>query len=138
MTMIAHRSRPFQSEAHGTRHRTGLSPVIIGSATALPHDRYRQSDLADFVQSIVPREMLRDGRLRRFFDAVQVDERHFVLPPERVVRLKGFKERNDIYIEAALGLSERVLIAALEDAGVAPSEVGMLATTSVTGIAVPS
>ncbi|HXT16478.1 MAG TPA: 3-oxoacyl-[acyl-carrier-protein] synthase III C-terminal domain-containing protein [Gemmatimonadaceae bacterium] len=136
MTMLARRSRFVAPAAH--RAPATLSPVIIGSATALPPHRYRQSELSEIVQAAVPAGMQRDGRLRRFFDSVQVDERYFVVPPERVIHLKGFKERNDLYIEAALELSERVLIDALANAGMAPADIGMLATTSVTGIAVPS
>jgi len=138
MTMLASRSHFLPSQGPRAHQGAGLSPVIVGSATALPSQAYDQSYISDVVHSVVPPEMQRDGKFRRFFETVQVRRRHFVIPPERIVRLKGFKERNDIYIEAALELSERVLIDALDDAALTPADVGMLATTSVTGIAVPS
>jgi alkylresorcinol/alkylpyrone synthase len=82
--------------------------------------------------------MRRDGKLRRFFESVQVEERSFIIPVERIMALGGFKERNAIYIEGALELAEEVLRKALVDAGIEAGDVGMLATTSVTGIAVPA
>jgi alkylresorcinol/alkylpyrone synthase len=118
--------------------RAALSPAIVGSATALPEQCYRQEDIAADVQETLPPEMLRDGMLLRFFETVQVRERHFVLPPREVVRLGGFQERNDLYIAHSLELGERVLRALFDQVDVDPSEVALLATTSVTGIAVPS
>lgn len=120
------------------RRRALGAPTIVGSATALPEHRYRQTDIARVVQNRLPEEMLRDGMLQRFFETVGVRERHFAIPIERIMGLGGFQDRNDIYIEAATDLGEQALRDALADAGIEPGEVAMLATTSVTGIAVPS
>lgn len=129
---------PRPRKTRSRRQLAALSPAIVGTATALPKHRYRQSDLISTVQSALPEGMLRDGMLRRFFESVQVEERSFVIPVEQIMTLGGFKERNDIYIEAALELGEKALRKAFADAGIEPKDVAMLATTSVTGIAVPS
>jgi alkylresorcinol/alkylpyrone synthase len=129
---------PRQRPVRTRRSLAALSPAIVGTATALPKYRYRQSELTATVQAALPEGMLRDGTLRRFFETVQVEERRFVISVERIMTLGGFKERNDIYIEAALDLGEKVLRRALADAGIEARDVAMLATTSVTGIAVPS
>lgn len=129
---------PRARRARTRREVAALSPAIVGSATALPRYHYRQAELTKTVQDALPEGMLRDGMLRRFFETVQVESRSFVIPVEHIMRLGGFKERNDIHIEAALELGEAVLRKALADAGIKPRDVAMLATTSVTGIAVPA
>jgi alkylresorcinol/alkylpyrone synthase len=135
-TLTATMPRPRRTRTR--RRLAALSPAIVGTGTALAKYRYRQTELAATVQAALPEGMLRNGKLQRFFETVQVEERHFVLPVERILSLGGFKERNDIYIEAALNLGEEALRKALADAGIEARDVAMLATTSVTGIAVPS
>jgi alkylresorcinol/alkylpyrone synthase len=69
---------------------------------------------------------------------VQVEGRHLALPIENYFNLKGFGASNSAWIQVALQLGEKVLCDLLEQAGLDPSEVGQLAFTTVTGIAVPS
>src|SRR6185437_15795040 len=52
--------------------------------------------------------------------------------------LDGFTGANDAFIEVGLELAERALRMALDQAGVTASEVDVVLSTSVTGVAVPS
>src|SRR5262249_52535185 len=47
-------------------------------------------------------------------------------------------EANDAYIEIALDLAEEAMLTALDEAKVTPSEVDVVFSTTVTGLAVPS
>jgi alkylresorcinol/alkylpyrone synthase len=114
------------------------APAIVGSSKVLPEYHYTQTELAEVVRRCLPPGVFRQGMVQRFFDSVQVEERYMAVPVERLARLEGFKDRNDLYIEAATDLSERALLAAFADADIEADEVSMLLTTSVTGIAVPS
>src|SRR4029077_6344329 len=52
--------------------------------------------------------------------------------------LTGFTEANDIYQKVSLDLSAEALLSALDTANIAPSEVDIVFSTTVTGLAVPT
>ena len=52
--------------------------------------------------------------------------------------LSGFTEANNIYIDVAMTLAERAIVAALDAAGLEPAEVDVVFSTTVTGLAVPT
>ncbi|WP_174813289.1 type III polyketide synthase [Mycobacterium botniense] len=74
----------------------------------------------------------------RFAASSGVERRRVALPPSRYADLGGFSEANDIFIDIALELSERALLSALDKAKVKPSEVDIVFSTTVTGLAVPT
>ncbi len=67
-----------------------------------------------------------------------VEFRNTALPLSHYGRLSGFTEANDAYIDVALDLAEQALLAALDQAKVRPSEVDIVFSTTVTGLAVPT
>jgi alkylresorcinol/alkylpyrone synthase len=105
---------------------------------ALPRNRYSQAEVTDMAVHLC----LPEGADRRLLDRLhagaQVEFRNLVLPLEQYAKLDGFGMANDIFIEAAIDLGAEAIGAALDAAGLAPSDVDMIMMTSVTGVAAPS
>ena len=116
----------------------GDAPRILSVATALPPYRIGQQEAKTFARGMFSR---RDGdfeRLLPIFDNVNVDSRYFCVPVEWFERDHGFPEKNALYVEHALDLSEKAAARALGRIGAGPEDVGAVFFVSTTGISTPS
>jgi alkylresorcinol/alkylpyrone synthase len=116
----------------------GNSPKILSVATALPPHRVGQEEAKVFARGMFSR---RDGdfeRLLPIFDNVNVKNRHFCVPVEWFEQDHGFPEKNALYVEHALDLSEKAARRALDRVGAGPEEVGAIFFVSTTGLSTPS
>lgn len=125
-------SRPFVRPALAER------PAVAATAVAFPANRYSQRELAQATARVMPGFERREGFLERFFARVGVEERYLALTTDEYAALNGMEARSRAWIECATELGEQAIRALLEEAGVAASEIGLLTTTTVTGVAVPS
>jgi alkylresorcinol/alkylpyrone synthase len=116
----------------------GRNPTILSVATALPPYRVGQEEAKTFARSMFSRREGDFERLLPIFDNVNVDYRHFCVPVEWFERDHGFPEKNALYIENALDLSEKAARRALDRVGVGPEEVGAIFFVSTTGFSTPS
>ncbi|MBV9352298.1 MAG: type III polyketide synthase [Mycobacterium sp.] len=107
-------------------------PSVAAVAVEFPPHRHSQDDLTSALADIAGPEF------RRFFASCGVEARWVALPLSRYAELSGFTEANDVYLDIALDLGERALISALDAAKIKPSEVDIVFSTTVTGLAVPS
>src|SRR6185369_7697720 len=114
-------------------------PSIVGVSSAFPSNYYAQAELSQALLTVSNgREGLDAARVRKLFAAVKVEGRHLALPLARYAQLKGFGERNREWLRAGVELGERAVRDCLELAGLAPNDVQLFASSTVTGIAVPS
>lgn len=108
------------------------TPSVCGVAVQFPRHLNSQQDtiaaLTDFA----------GPEFRRFAVSSGVESRHTALPLARYADLSGFSEANDAFIGVALDLAEHALLRALDRATVHPSEVDIVFSTTVTGLAVPT
>lgn len=93
-----------------------------------------------YSQDEIVAELLRFGGpvFARFARSSGVRTRHLALPLHRYAQLSGFTEANNAFIEVAVQLGEEAVVRACDAAGVRPQEIDLIASTTVTGLAVPS
>ena len=111
---------------------TTKNPSIAAVAVKFPPNRYTQDEAISALTDFAGPEF------RRFALKSGVDFRNTALPLPRYSELSGFTEANDLYIEVALNLAEQAFISALTEAKIKPSEVDVVFSTTVTGLAVPT
>ncbi|HET6612488.1 MAG TPA: 3-oxoacyl-[acyl-carrier-protein] synthase III C-terminal domain-containing protein [Kofleriaceae bacterium] len=114
------------------------SPVIAGTAVALPPNRYTQHELVGVIRDLLPQLPVSTAALERFFDRVGVEERFFALPAEAYADLGGLEKRNAAFLSTAVDLGEQAIREALRDAHLSAAGISEIITNVTTGIAVPS
>jgi len=117
---------------------TSANPRVLSVATVVPKHRVVQSTARDFARAMFSGVYKDVERLLPVFDNVEIDGRNFCVPPEWFYEDHTFPEKNALYVEHALDLSEKAAHRALDKAGADPSEVGAIFFVSTTGLSTPS
>ena len=111
---------------------TNADPSVAAVAVKFPQNLYSQEEVIGALTDFAGPEF------RRFALSSGVASRHTALPLSQYKQLNGFTEANDDFVEVALDLAEQALLTALDEAKIEPSEVDVVFSTTVTGLAVPS
>jgi alkylresorcinol/alkylpyrone synthase len=111
---------------------------IIAAASGFPVHYYSQSEITSVLKKYWKDGHSNIGRLERIHENTQVEGRHLALPLEVYDDLSTFSQSNQAWIKHALNLGEETLKKLMDKAGIAPTELSLLAFTTITGIAVPS
>jgi alkylresorcinol/alkylpyrone synthase len=77
-------------------------------------------------------------RLASVFDNAGIARRHIVAPPDWYMEGHGWRDRNQLYLEASEKMFEDAATKAIERAGLAPDQIDGVVSVSTTGIATPS
>jgi alkylresorcinol/alkylpyrone synthase len=111
---------------------------VVSVSAVLPDHRYPQSELTDSFVDVVGAQDVDVALLRRFHENAGVGHRHLALPLERYATLRDFGEANDEFIRVAVDLGSRAVGQALVEAGLTAEDVDLIASCTITGLAVPS
>jgi alkylresorcinol/alkylpyrone synthase len=113
---------------------------IVATQTAFPENYCTQSEIIASMGELCRRQAQEAElpKITRLFEAVGVRGRHLCLPLVEYLEPRSFGARNDLYLKHAVDLGERAIRELLSRAELAPGEVRLLVTTTVTGLAVPS
>jgi alkylresorcinol/alkylpyrone synthase len=111
---------------------------IVAVAPALPEHVYSQAEITAELGDLITHDAAKRALLDRFHASSGIGHRHTVLPLERYRDLRGFEQANDLWLSEGTELAARAVTAALDAAGLRPTDVDHLLFTSVTGIGVPS
>ena len=114
------------------------NPRVLSVATAVPRHRVTQDTAKDFARVMFAEAHKDLERLLPVFDNVEVDGRNFCVPPEWFYEDHTFPEKNALYVENALDLSEKAARRALDKAGADAGDVGAIFFVSTTGVSTPS
>ncbi|MBE7186931.1 type III polyketide synthase [Jatrophihabitans endophyticus] len=104
----------------------------------LPKHVYPQEQLSAEFAELCLEDPSKHKVMARLHQSAKVDTRHLALPIEAYRDLDGFTDANTAFIDVAVELGSEAVLGALEDAGLTPSDVDIIVSTTVTGIAVPS
>lgn len=112
---------------------------IISIGTAVPPFVATQDDAKKFATHLYGEAY--KGNLERLisiFENTLIKKRHFCVPVEWFSSEKSFEEKNNLYLENALKLSEQAIQNCLQKAQVSISEIDYLLFVSTTGLATPT
>jgi len=111
---------------------------LLSLATANPPYVFKQSDVLEAANRIFANKAMSFARLGSIFENTGILTRHSVCPMDWFDVTRGWKERNEIYIEGAEKLFVTVAAQALEKAQLSPKDIDTIVTVSSTGIATPT
>lgn len=112
-----------------------MTAALTGIGSAVPDDG---ADQAELWAGFFGHHFAGNRIARRLFETAGVRRRHVVANPlHQDVSAWSTAARMDRYAEVAPDLGARAVAAALDDADIAPAEVGMFAVATCTGYATP-
>ena len=103
----------------------------------LPQHRHSQSEVTAAFSEVLGAHGVTRNLLERVHANAGVSHRHLALPLERYAALADFGEANTEFIRVAVDLGAEAVGQALQSAGLRPTDVDLVVSTTVTGVAVP-
>jgi alkylresorcinol/alkylpyrone synthase len=115
-----------------------LIPRVASVATAVPAHVVPQETAVEFARGFFADDLPEIDRLLHAFGNTGIERRHLARPVEWYRTPHTFPEKNAVYREVALELSERAAQEAIEASGLRRDELGAIIFVSTTGVATPS
>lgn len=109
--------------------------AIYGVTTAFPDIYVSQEEIMKEIVEIWPD---RKKHVEQFHFSSQVNGRHLSIPLSEYKKLGDIGERSRLWLETALNLQVKNVQNLLKQAELLPSDISLIATTTVTGLAIPT
>lgn len=127
----------FTSERRFAQRRRERIPVVRGIRVGGPRHDAPQASAKDTATAHFP-GIERSDAMLAVFDNAEIEHRQFARPLDWYLEPRTFAEKNAVYVEEALELSERLARRAISDAGVTPADIDAVVFVSSTGVSTPS
>ncbi len=111
---------------------------ILSAASAFPKYYYSQDVLCRALEEYWGDKLKNPTLMRRLQRHTGVEGRYLSLPLQAYTKLATWGETNNLWIQTAVELGKQAVCRALNQAGLAPRDLGAFFFTSVTGISSPS
>jgi alkylresorcinol/alkylpyrone synthase len=112
--------------------------AVRNTAIALPPHRHPQTAVRDAVVGWLAERPELARKAAAILSNAEVRERYTVRPLDWYLTHPSVTERSRVYREEMIALCESAARQALEGAGVRPDQVGLIVSTSCTGVMIPS
>ena len=115
-----------------------MPPVLLNTAIALPEYSYSQDEIRRYVAAWLAESPEKAKKADSILANAEVERRYTVRPAGWYLEQTSVSERTRVYREEMVRLCERAAGEALAGAGVAAEEIGLIVSTSCTGLMIPS
>jgi alkylresorcinol/alkylpyrone synthase len=114
--------------------QAGLEVEILSVATANPQHRVDQVQALERAKTVFPHL----ARMEALYANTGIETRYSCEPYEWCQQPHGWEDRTETYQRHALGLLEKVALAAVAEAGLELGDIDALVVNTITGLAIPS
>lgn len=121
-----------------TQEPAGRRARLMALSTAVPPHALDQADVARLGEHLFGGTFADYERLAPVYGNAAIETRWSCVPLDWYAEPHGFAEKNALYVENALALSERAARDAFDAAGLGPDDVDAVVAVSTTGVATPS
>ncbi len=134
----------FRNRRAGTVRRArsqnaSLLPVsLLALSTAVPSCRLPQGDAADFAERLFAVRPEVFERMRPAYANAGIETRHSCVPLEWFAEDRGWRGKNQAFLDHAVDLLEEVTRASVARAGMDLGDIDAIVAVSTTGVATPS
>lgn len=111
---------------------------IFSIGTALPDYPYSIEDLENVGLQWLGDNPDQLALFRRFVTSSKVSNRHFIMPPQEILALRGMEHRTELFERCAAPLGAQALGSALQKKGISAGDLDTLVFTSCTCPSIPS
>lgn len=113
-------------------------PSLLSVATAVPKYRLDQAEVAALAPQLFDRLCSEIDRLMPVFENAGILNRYACMPIDWYMEPRGWRERNQLYLDNAIELLCEAAESALSEAKLRPRDISAVVVASTTGIATPS
>lgn len=115
-----------------------MTAVVCRPALAFPDHVLSAADVQETAELFLGKDFPRLATVKQIIANAGVEKRYLVQPLEKTLAREGLKATNDLFIQEFKRLGAMAAREAIANAGLKPSDIDLVITTSCTGFMIPS